>query len=142
MALITSNSIPQPDWTCKNYIDWYKILKKDLGQDLALQVFDAGWTEEGSTSCQFNDDFVSFFDKEGYDVSNGLIRTVTSVWGSAQKFVKGTFSAIGVTGSLLPVVIVFTVGMAGWLIYKTVKETSGKDVAKAAASAKGMKRMK
>lgn len=144
--LITAQSIPNNNWSCYEFITWFDKLRDYYDKDTAKQVFIAGWNEYGDFDCQLDEDFVSYFNRNGIDIQSTGAAIITSVSGLGEDMWNivvtpfETLSAtLGIGKKLAPVMLVFVAGMAGWIIYKTVKETSGREAISLAAT-RGLRR--
>lgn len=127
MALITKDSIPEDEWGCEQWKIWHEKLRKYYGKNTANELWMAGWNEQGFwdtdvSFCKYERDFIKYFDRQGIDLSHALARVIVGTTTGITSIVEGISTTLGVSAKLLPFVLVFLVGIAGWGVYRVVKK--------------------
>lgn len=71
-------AVPRANWSCDQWITYYKTLKKVTGKSNANANFVRAWKSFGvsGTGCDRPTDFYNYFKKEGIDVSGGSLETL------------------------------------------------------------------
>lgn len=103
-------SIPTIDWTCEQWVDYHKALKKYTGKLNANANFvkafkTIGITGKGS-KCTGDSDFYQYFKSQGIDVSQGSLE---SLWNETKGFASNIGNAFKIGGYVIMGLVLFII---------------------------------
>lgn len=118
---ITADSTPDYDmpfnpfdssWTMADWISWHKALLAKYGSNEAQNRFITAWEDQSAWSMpysfwKYNNEFVDYFNSQGFNVGHALSKTVSNVS-------KGIERSSQLTKILLPLGVV----AIGMYVYK------------------------
>ena len=127
--------IPEKKSECSEWISYFAKIKSKFGETNARILWLKTWQVNGSTSCTTNPAFLNFTKKNNIDVSNAATRAVADI-----SQIGGNFLGLGknltkVLAVGIPVTLAAVVALILYFLFRTVRNTNARDVAKLAANA-------
>ena len=101
--------LDQDDWTCDNWLSYYKANKISQGKDTAMKIVSTDWASTGWFAdvnwCSVNCDWSGYFRSEGFDPGGPISRFICPVVKGAGDVIEDTGKTLSIAGKLLPVAL-------------------------------------
>lgn len=137
--LITAESVPDYDdwgwdnyWTCNDWVEWHKALKKKFGKEKADSVWISAWDkqdmfEHNMNWCKYDSGFAHYMSSENLPVGHLLSDVIVGAGDVGGNLIDAAAGTSKVLKIIIPVAIVLASGIFLYWGYKTfVKGKVGK----------------
>jgi len=126
-AAITYQSRPDSNWSCLDWINWHKALRRDghFTQEQANTAILTAASQVGFFAsehwCPYDSDFVAYFRAQGIDPGNVISNVVVDSTTALQNLAQGASKGISLFGAAIPYttvallsIVVIGVGIFVW----------------------------